>query len=164
MTLLLSWPRGIKRSGGFFLNLHTEYDFFLVSCEMQRLEMEMATQSSTLAWKIPWTEEPGRLQSMESQGVGHDWAPSHHIKIFKHFWGKILIINFHHKNSLSLLKKISIICFSVSVCYQFVRGYGKNGWVESGPVDLALGTREIVLLIEKIILLSGQEFHIHFTQ
>ena len=34
----------------------------------------MATHSSTLAWKIPWTEEPGRLQSMGSQRVGHDWA------------------------------------------------------------------------------------------
>ena len=36
------------------------------------LEKEIATQSSTLAWKIPWTEEPGRLQSMGSQIVGHD--------------------------------------------------------------------------------------------
>ena len=36
------------------------------------LEKEMATHSSTIAWKIPWTEEPGRLQSMGSQGVGHD--------------------------------------------------------------------------------------------
>ena len=36
------------------------------------LEKEMATHSSTLAWKIPWTEEPGRLQSMGSQRVGHD--------------------------------------------------------------------------------------------
>ena len=36
------------------------------------LEKEMATHSSTLAWKIPWTEEPGRLQSMRSQRVGHD--------------------------------------------------------------------------------------------
>ena len=34
------------------------------------LEKEMATYSSTLAWKIPWTEEPGMLQSMESQRVG----------------------------------------------------------------------------------------------
>ena len=38
------------------------------------MEKEMATHSSTLAWKIPWTEEPGRLQSMGSQRVGHDWA------------------------------------------------------------------------------------------
>ena len=36
------------------------------------LEKEMATYSSTLAWKIPWTEESGRLQSMGSQKVGHD--------------------------------------------------------------------------------------------
>ena len=36
------------------------------------LEKEVATHSSTLAWKIPWTEEPGRLQSMGSQRVGHD--------------------------------------------------------------------------------------------
>ena len=36
------------------------------------LEKEMATHSSTTAWKIPWTEEPGRLQSMGSQRVGHD--------------------------------------------------------------------------------------------
>ena len=36
------------------------------------LEKEMATHSSTSAWKIPWTEECGRLQSMGSQRVGHD--------------------------------------------------------------------------------------------
>ena len=36
------------------------------------LEKEMATHSSILAWKIPWTEEPGKLQSMGSQRVGHD--------------------------------------------------------------------------------------------
>ena len=36
------------------------------------LEKEMATHSSTLAWRIPWTEEPGRLQSTGSQRVGHD--------------------------------------------------------------------------------------------
>ena len=36
------------------------------------LEKEMASHSSTLAWKIPWTEEPGRLQSVRSQRVGHN--------------------------------------------------------------------------------------------
>ena len=40
------------------------------------LEKEKATHSSTLAWKIPWTEEPGRLQSLESQRVKHDRATS----------------------------------------------------------------------------------------
>ena len=36
------------------------------------LEKEMAVHSATIAWKIPWTEEPGRLQSMGLQRVGHD--------------------------------------------------------------------------------------------
>ena len=36
------------------------------------LEKEMATHSSTIAWKMPWTEESGRLQSMGSQRVGHN--------------------------------------------------------------------------------------------
>ena len=38
------------------------------------MEKEMATHSSILAWRIPWTKEPGGLQSMGSQRVGHDWA------------------------------------------------------------------------------------------
>ena len=40
------------------------------------LEQEMGTHSSTLAWRIPWTEEPGKLQCMGSQRVGHDRATS----------------------------------------------------------------------------------------
>ena len=40
------------------------------------MEKTMATHFSTLAWKIPWTEEPGRLQSMGLWRVGHDWATS----------------------------------------------------------------------------------------
>ena len=46
------------------------------------LEKEMATYSSTLAWKIPWTEDPGRPQFMGSQRVGHDWETSHSL-LFK---------------------------------------------------------------------------------
>ena len=41
------------------------------------LVKEMATHSSILAWRIPWTEEPGGLQSTGSQRVRHDWATSH---------------------------------------------------------------------------------------
>ena len=43
------------------------------------LEKEMATHCSVLAWRIPWTEEPGGLQSTGSQGVRHDWAASIHF-------------------------------------------------------------------------------------
>ena len=42
------------------------------------LEKEMAAHSSILAWKIPWTEEPGGLQFMGSQRVRHDWATKQH--------------------------------------------------------------------------------------
>ena len=43
-------------------------------CQEDPLENEMATHFSILAWKIPWTEEPGGLQSMGSQSVGHNLA------------------------------------------------------------------------------------------
>ena len=45
------------------------------------LEKEMATHSSTLAWKILWTEEPGRLQSMRLQRVGRDWVAKLYVTI-----------------------------------------------------------------------------------
>ena len=49
------------------------------------LEKAMATHCSTLAWKIPWTEEPGGLQSMGSLRVGHDWATSLSLFTFIHW-------------------------------------------------------------------------------
>ena len=45
----------------------------------------MAPHSSTLAWKIPWMEKPGRLQSMGSLRVGHDWTTSLSLFPFKHW-------------------------------------------------------------------------------
>ena len=59
------------------------------------LEKEMATHSSTLAWRIPWTEEPGRLQSTGSQRVGHDWVTSLSIVGMKWFLVVVLICIFH---------------------------------------------------------------------
>ena len=49
------------------------------------LEKGMAAHSSTLAWKIPWVEEPGRLQSMVSLRVGHDWETSLSLSTFMHW-------------------------------------------------------------------------------
>ena len=49
------------------------------------LEKAMAPHSSTLAWKTPWTEKPGRLQSMGSPRVGHDWATSLSLFTFMHW-------------------------------------------------------------------------------
>ena len=48
-------------------------------------EKAMATHSSTLAWKIPWTEEPGRLQFMGPRRLRHDWATSLSLFTFMHW-------------------------------------------------------------------------------
>ena len=49
------------------------------------LEEEMATQSCILAWEIPWSEEPGGLQTMVSQRVGHDWVTKHTHAVSQYF-------------------------------------------------------------------------------
>ena len=58
------------------------WHFFLVSAPTEKA---MAPHSSTLAWKILWTEEPGRLQSMGSLRVGHHWATSLSLFTFMHW-------------------------------------------------------------------------------
>ena len=76
------WPVG----GSLKYNTVLQLDQF---CKEQGKWVEaMATHSSTLAWKIPWTEEPGRLQSMGSLRVGHNWATSLSFFIFMHWRGK----------------------------------------------------------------------------
>ena len=59
------------------------------------LEEVMATHSSILAWRIPWTEEPGRLQFMGLQRVGHDWSDLAHM-----YKGRIFIQSSTFKNPL----------------------------------------------------------------
>ena len=65
------------------------------------LEKEMATYSSTLAWRIPWREEPGRLQSMGSQRVRHDWATSLHFILPR---SKLLLISWLQSPSVLILE------------------------------------------------------------
>ena len=57
----------------------------LLSSQSSSLEKAMAIHSSTLAWKIPWTEEPGGLQSTGSLRVRHDWATSLSLFTFTHW-------------------------------------------------------------------------------
>ena len=66
-------------SGGTVVkNLPAMQEMWVISLDREDpLEKGMATHSSILAWKIPWTEEPGRLQSMGSQRVGHDLVTEH---------------------------------------------------------------------------------------
>ena len=57
-------------------------------------EEGMATHSSVLAWRIPWTEEPGGLQSMRLQRVGHDWATEHNDR--ENWWHVIRHCDLSH--------------------------------------------------------------------
>ena len=69
----------------FLLELHFHPpSSFSLSC-IWDTEKAMAPHSSTLAWKIPWTEEPGRLQSMGLLRVGHDWATLLSLFTFLHW-------------------------------------------------------------------------------
>ena len=98
------------------------------------LEKEMATHSSILAWKIPWTEEPGRLQSMGSQRVRHDWATSLHlILLFRFFFFLSHIIQFPRKTNLpciSIFPSLFLFSFLIEiqgtssiVCFRYTTWY-----------------------------------------
>ena len=72
MTLLRGEWEGLP-SGSAVKNLHTMQEMQVQSlCQKEPLEGEMATHSSILAWRSPWAEEPGGLQSMGSLRVGWD--------------------------------------------------------------------------------------------
>ena len=61
--------------GSVVKNLPAKQEMWVRSLGQEdSLEKEMTTHSSTLAWEIPWTEEPGRLQSLGLQRAGHDLA------------------------------------------------------------------------------------------
>ena len=104
----------------------SNYDSFMI--EMKKA---VATHSSTLAWKIPWTEEPGRLQAMGSLRVGHDWATSLSLTL-QYYDGFLPYINMNHPwvnmcspilncppTSLSLLDSFNH-SFNFSTCDWFV--------------------------------------------
>ena len=65
-----SWASLVAQTVKHLPAMQETWDRFLG--QEDPLEKEMATHSSTLAWKIPWMEEPGRLQSIGSQRVGHN--------------------------------------------------------------------------------------------
>ena len=76
--------RETSYSNAYIRNLE-KWNWRLYLQYSNREKKAMAPHSSTLAWKIPWMEEPGRLQSMGSQRVGHDWATSLSLFTFMHW-------------------------------------------------------------------------------
>ena len=81
------------------------------------LEKEMATHFSILTWKIPWIERPGRLQSMGSQRVGHDWATSLALK------SKNIPPHHHHRRPAKQAKKLSKTYDEIDLKYHLFSQY-----------------------------------------
>ena len=82
----ISFPGGAVVKNPF-ANAGDARDACLISGWGISLEEEMAIHSSILAWKIPWTEEPGGLQSIALQMVGHDWGSDLHHRLPRdHSW------------------------------------------------------------------------------
>ena len=90
-------------------------------CQEDPLEKEVAPHSSDLAWSIPWTEEPGRLQFLRSQRVGHNWVSSLHftsyqcqfifISIMLTFWSVHLFLLNEKHAYLKLRRKLTCSYF-----------------------------------------------------
>ena len=91
------------------------------------LEKEMATHSSILAWRIPWTEEPGRLQSMELQRVGHDWATNTFIPFSRKSSAGVLCRVHHVKYPAGWITSWNQDCWEKYQQPQICRWYHSNG-------------------------------------
>ena len=104
------------------------------------LEKGMATHSSILAWRIPWTEEPGRLQAIGSPRVGHDWATNalplcHYNYSSKTFEKKSSFK--HHWNFLSMF---SVFCVHASIFWN------RTAHLERGKMPLRV---RVLCLVHK---------------
>ena len=93
------------------------------------LEKVMSTHSSILAWKIPWMEKPGRLQSVGSQRVGHDWVPS---------------LSFKHALLPHLYIKIDTICMTPNLLmfYTMSENYFVNYCINVHASQVALVVKD----------------------
>ena len=132
----------------------------------------MAPHSSTFAWKIPWMEEPGRLQSIESLSVGHDWATSLSLFTFMHWrrrwqptpvflpgesqgWGSLVAAVYGVTQSWTRLKWLSIAyLIKASQVAQWVKNLPEmqeiqETWVQSlaweDPLEEGMTTHSSIL-------------------
>ena len=123
----------------------------LITHYLYNLELETATHSSILAWKIPWTEEPDRLQSMGSQRVGHDWvtehAPLYHGKNTLKKWSQEITEACYSQPSMLSTPGSTCSPWSLRLLWLRMERVGKHEfvsgdgsllvlWVASHPLDL----------------------------
>ena len=94
----------------------------------------MATHSSSLAWKIPWTEEPGRLQSMGSHRVGHDWSD---LAAAAACWDRLLTANRAMEGSQCHYRHDWYFCQSCDLHLHLLFWEEKSSsyWVPANSID-----------------------------
>ena len=101
----------------------------------------MATHSSILAWEIPWTEEPGRLQSMWLQRVGHDWVTNIHTLLLFQFYPLSTVIL---KNTfIYFLIYLAVLGLSCGCGIFSSNTWDLVPWPEIEPRYLALGAQNL---------------------
>ena len=110
------------------------------------LEKEMATHFSSLAWKIPWTEEPGRLQSMEPQRVRHDWAHTHvHMHVNMLQWLTECFKIFYSHLSAKCIGPL-ILWVTVTECISFTSVCCSTVWRNKIFKDIKADFRELLVV------------------
>ena len=125
----------------------------------------MAPHSSTLAWKIPWTEEPGRLQSMGSLRVGHDWVTFLSLFTFMHWrrkwqptpvflpgesqgWGSLVGCRLWGRTESDQLKRLSSSSSSSRSLLQWINIYQNNTILDTLNINMNI-----------IYIYSSTKFH-----
>ena len=117
------------------------------------LEKERATHSSILAWKIPWREDPGGLQSMRSQTVAHDWVTVHNTCIKILYF--LLCITFYtllncYEVSISslLLNFQELHLYSLLSIIYSISGYYYRIWAVKAIFEIYMHTQSLLTLFD----------------
>ena len=94
----------------------------------------MATHSIILAWEIPWTEEPSRLQPMGSQGVGHNWVTKQQQQQVKIFVSGKQIISYFSSSNLKSNKQAALINGVFCLFSDFLRSFSLSNFLDRPPL------------------------------
>ena len=117
------------------------------------LEKEMAIHSSTLAWKIPWTEQPDRLQSVGLQRVGHDWVTSltHSLKLPI---SMVSLLRYTNTNMIKILSKWVTVSKVVLIFRLYYWSFFKKHRAIIGTLNIFTSGIAFEISFKKYLLLS----------
>ena len=127
------------------------------------LEKEMVTHSSILAWRIPWTEMPGSLQSTGSQKVGHDWTTSLHFHFQNFIYTRLCNLRIEIVLFLPLQSVYFLFFFlPVSLNITFSKMLIKNG--KNTHSCLTSDLRGKAFNLSPLSMMLAMDFHMDFEE